>query len=46
MLDGLNTQTLRVSKRIANRKNQDARIEEGKLILTPLEKIEHPEPFL
>jgi TnpA family transposase len=46
MLDGLNTQTLRVSKRIANRKNQDARIEEGKLILTPLEKIELPKEVL
>src|SRR5450759_1044062 len=34
MLDQLHGQTLRVSKRIANRKNPDARIEEDKLILT------------
>jgi TnpA family transposase len=42
MLDQLHHQTVQVSKRIANRKNQDARIEEDKLILTPLEKIELP----
>ena len=42
MLDQLHGQTLHVSKRIANHKNQDARIEEDKLVLTPLEKIELP----
>ena len=42
MLDQLQSQTQRASKRIANGKNQDARIENDKLILTPLEKIELP----
>ncbi|MGB8347886.1 MAG: Tn3 family transposase, partial [Ktedonobacteraceae bacterium] len=46
MLDQLHGQTLRVSKRIANHKNQDARIEEEKLVLTPLEKIELPPEVL
>jgi hypothetical protein len=46
MLDQLHGQTLRVSKRIANHKNQDARIEEEKLVLTPLEKIELPSEVL
>jgi TnpA family transposase/adenosyl cobinamide kinase/adenosyl cobinamide phosphate guanylyltransferase len=46
MLDQLHGQTLRVSKRIANHKNQDARIEEDKLVLTPLEKIELPPEVL
>lgn len=46
MLEQLHRQTLHVSKRIANRKNQDARIEEDKLILTPLEKIELPPAVL
>jgi TnpA family transposase len=42
MLDRLHRQTQRVSKRIATGKNQDARIENDKLILTPLEKIDLP----
>src|SRR5260370_38772720 len=46
MLDQLHGQTLRVSKRIANHKNQDARIEYEKLVLTPLEKIELPPEVL
>jgi TnpA family transposase/adenosyl cobinamide kinase/adenosyl cobinamide phosphate guanylyltransferase len=46
MLDQLHGQTLRVSKRIANHKNQDARIEDDKLVLTPLEKIELPQEVL
>ncbi len=40
ILDQLHHQTLHTTKRMANRKNQDARIEDGKLVLTPLEKIE------
>jgi len=40
LLDQLHHQTLHVSRRIANRKNQDARMENEKLVLTPLEKIE------
>lgn len=39
-LDQLHAQMLHTAKRIANRKNQDARIEDGKLVLIPLEKIE------
>jgi bifunctional DNase/RNase len=46
LLDQLHSQTLHVSKRIANRKNQDARIENEKLVLTPLEKIELPPEVL
>jgi TnpA family transposase len=42
MLDHLHRQTQHASKRIANGKNQDARIENDKLILTPLEKMELP----
>jgi hypothetical protein len=41
-LDHLHHKTQHVAKRIARNKNQDARIEEEKLILTPLEKIELP----
>jgi hypothetical protein len=40
LLDQLHRQTQHTSKRMANRKNQDARIEDDKLVLTPLEKIE------
>lgn len=43
MIDQLHSQTQRVSKRIANGKNQDARIENDKLVLTPLEKIDLPQ---
>jgi len=46
MLDQLHRQTLHVSKRIANHKNQDARIEDEKLVLTALEKIELPQDVL
>jgi TnpA family transposase len=41
-LDQLHRKTHQVARRIARNKNQDARIEEEKLILTPLEKIELP----
>ena len=41
-LDQLHRKTLHVAKRIAQNKNQDARVEGEKLILTPLEKIELP----
>ena len=46
MLDQLHRQTLHVSKRLANHKNQDARIEDEKLVLTALEKIELPQDVL
>lgn len=42
LLDQLHRQTLHTAKRMASRKNQDARVEDGKLILTPLEKLELP----
>lgn len=41
-LDQLHRKAHHVSKRIARNKNQDARVEKEKLILTPLEKIELP----
>lgn len=41
-LDQLHRKAHHVSKRIAHNKNQDARVEKEKLILTPLEKIELP----
>jgi len=41
-LDQLHRRTLHVAKRVAHNKNQDARVEGEKLILTPLEKIELP----
>ena len=41
-LDQLHRKAHQVSKRIAQNKNQDARVEKEKLILTPLEKIELP----
>jgi hypothetical protein len=40
LLDRLHRQTQRTSKRMATKKNQDARIEDGKLVLKPLEKME------
>ena len=46
LLDQLHRQTQQTSKRMATKKNQDARIDDGKLVLTPLEKIELPSEIL
>jgi TnpA family transposase len=40
LLDQLHRQTQHTAKRMGSHKNQDARIEDDKLVLTPLEKIE------
>jgi Tn3 transposase DDE domain len=46
LLDQLHRQTQQTSKRMATKKNQDARIDDGKLVLIPLEKIELPSEIL
>jgi hypothetical protein len=45
-LDQLHRKAHQVSMRIARNKNQDARVEKEKVILTPLEKIELPASVL
>ena len=44
LLADLHEQTLKVARRLP--RNQDARIEGDKLVLTALEKVEHPQEAL
>lgn len=46
LLSGLDTHSKRVDRRIAHGKNLDVRVEEDKLVLTTLEKVEVPHQVL